>query len=238
MTERESVQPWMKAAAMEFLQEAHPDCVADLVRELSEIIAEHAKEKSAPDLIARPFSPMPEDQAAHTAQWLRSNEKKPADVRWSLYPIGMVGRWIERAICAEKEQSAPDQLHIALCQACELLNQGDSMRAHLIIRQALSEAEAAQSVLCECEPPKAVDDEGYICPIHSEDEARSAETPANTTTSTAEDRNLACSTDDSRSEDGVMARRADMENRQAAQVVGGKSARSLSAPQSAQKDGK
>jgi hypothetical protein len=49
-----------------------------------------------------------------------------------------------------KEQTAPDEFHIALCQACELLNQGDSMRAHLIIRQALSEAEASQSTPDKC----------------------------------------------------------------------------------------
>lgn len=50
----------------------------------------------------RPFDKMTDDQAAHVQEWLTANQKEPADVRWSLYPIGMMQRWIERAIEAEK----------------------------------------------------------------------------------------------------------------------------------------
>jgi 8-oxo-dGTP pyrophosphatase MutT (NUDIX family) len=49
--------------------------------------------------------------------------------------------------------------------------------------------------------------------------------PVNTTTSTAKGRNLACSTDESRSEDGVMATQDGLETRHAAQVVGGRNAK-------------
>jgi hypothetical protein len=50
-----------------------------------------------------PFDAMPDSQLDHVHAWLKSNQKKPSDVRWSLYPIGMVGRWIERAEAAESE---------------------------------------------------------------------------------------------------------------------------------------
>jgi hypothetical protein len=56
--------------------------------------------------IARPFDALPDAHAEHVTKWLKSNEKEPQDVRWSLYPLGMVGRWIERTEKAEAELRA------------------------------------------------------------------------------------------------------------------------------------
>jgi hypothetical protein len=50
---------------------------------------------------ARPFTAMNSAHAMHVAEWMKSNNKQTPDVNWSLYPIGMVGRWIERAETAE-----------------------------------------------------------------------------------------------------------------------------------------
>lgn len=48
-----------------------------------------------------PIDNLPESHNVHVQHWLRSNEKQSDQVRWSLYPIGMVGRWVERAEAAE-----------------------------------------------------------------------------------------------------------------------------------------
>lgn len=49
-----------------------------------------------------------EELKAHVDEWLDVNEKKPTDVYWSLFPIGMVGRWIERAQGVERAPSKPE----------------------------------------------------------------------------------------------------------------------------------
>lgn len=55
----------------------------------------------------RPFAPLPDKHVAYVEEWLNANEKNPLDVKWSLFPIGMVRRWIERAESAESAQGAP-----------------------------------------------------------------------------------------------------------------------------------
>lgn len=52
-------------------------------------------------LTPHPFDIQPKPHQEYTQHWLSANEKKPNEVHWSLYPIGMVGRWIERAETAE-----------------------------------------------------------------------------------------------------------------------------------------
>jgi hypothetical protein len=71
----------------------------------------------------RPFSPMTDAHAAHVEHWLTANEKVPADVKWSLYPIGMVQRWIERAESVESqvraaELAAYEECCKAVCKGC------------------------------------------------------------------------------------------------------------------------
>ena len=39
---------------------------------------------------------LPEQYAAHVDAWLASNQKDDNEVRWGEFPLGMVGRWIER----------------------------------------------------------------------------------------------------------------------------------------------
>lgn len=46
---------------------------------------------------------LPTALQAYVDSWLVSNEKKPEQVRWGKFPLGMVQRWIERAIKAESE---------------------------------------------------------------------------------------------------------------------------------------
>lgn len=60
-----------------------------------------------PQYDVRPFDQLPADHVQRVEGWLNSNEKRPADVRWSLYPIGMVQRWIERALSAESVAPTP-----------------------------------------------------------------------------------------------------------------------------------
>lgn len=62
----------------------------------------YAAERVAALNVAHPFDKLPDEHNRHVQQWLESNEKTPADVRSSLYPLGMVGRWIERAEKAEQ----------------------------------------------------------------------------------------------------------------------------------------
>lgn len=59
-----------------------------------------------------------------------------------------LGKWMnianQNALEREAWAARYDKLHIALCQACELLNRGNSITAHNIIREVLdSEAEGA-----------------------------------------------------------------------------------------------
>jgi hypothetical protein len=44
---------------------------------------------------------MPAHLAQRSSDWLSSNEKQPAEVRWGRFPLGMVQRWVERAEIAE-----------------------------------------------------------------------------------------------------------------------------------------
>lgn len=50
-------------------------------------------------------SELSDEMMGHVDEWLAVNEKKPTDVYWGLFPIGMVGRWIERAKGVEKAQA-------------------------------------------------------------------------------------------------------------------------------------
>jgi hypothetical protein len=50
--------------------------------------------------------PLPEDLRRRTFDWLAANQiTEPHKYRWGLFPLGMVGRWIERAEQAEAERS-------------------------------------------------------------------------------------------------------------------------------------
>lgn len=53
-----------------------------------------------------PFDTLPEDQRDHVEHWLTANDLKRSGVLWSLYPIGMVGRWIERAEKSEQDHKS------------------------------------------------------------------------------------------------------------------------------------
>jgi hypothetical protein len=44
---------------------------------------------------------VPAHLAERSAVWLVSNKKQPDEVRWGVFPLGMVERWIERAEGAE-----------------------------------------------------------------------------------------------------------------------------------------
>lgn len=57
--------------------------------------------KKLPQNPAHPFDKLPAAHRQHVERWLTSNSKRSDEVRWSLYPLGMVGRWIERAETAE-----------------------------------------------------------------------------------------------------------------------------------------
>ena len=90
----------------------HPDLIPwELLPEPQKDINRHAFDavieaiRSAPqgqDYDLRPFDTLPEDHRGKVERWLKANDKQSNQVRWSLYPIGMVGRWIERAEQAEK----------------------------------------------------------------------------------------------------------------------------------------
>lgn len=54
-------------------------------------------------LIAALEANLPPQFVTHVERWLASNEKQSWEVKWGLFPLGMVGRWIERAEEAEAE---------------------------------------------------------------------------------------------------------------------------------------
>ncbi len=49
----------------------------------------------------KPVTEIPESLAQHVGQWLSSNEKECSQVLHGIFPLGMVQRWIERALEAE-----------------------------------------------------------------------------------------------------------------------------------------
>lgn len=47
--------------------------------------------------------PIPEQLEKPINEWLAANQKKPEDVRWGSFPLGMVQGWIERAVRSERD---------------------------------------------------------------------------------------------------------------------------------------
>jgi hypothetical protein len=51
--------------------------------------------------LSEPWLDIPEPLVERSAVWLASNKKRSDEVRWGVFPLGMVARWIERAEGAE-----------------------------------------------------------------------------------------------------------------------------------------
>jgi len=111
--------------------------IAALEQELTEAKAIH------------PFDKLPAIHAEHVDRWLTSNGKTASDVRWSLYPIGMVQRWIERAETAEASAAEVKRALVPLADAAEktlarLHNLGYEERGYMCreLQDALATARA------------------------------------------------------------------------------------------------
>lgn len=99
MTEHSQQPKWIKEAARRISETALRKRTYQMPIEIRSIIAEEFSKATPPlnDYDVRPFDKLPEVHAKHVEEWLAANHLTPAKIRWSLYPIGMVGRWIERA---------------------------------------------------------------------------------------------------------------------------------------------
>ena len=78
--------------------------------------------------------------------WGECSHGNPAQCRHEAGPHSKLtpeelGKWMnianQNALEREAWAERYDRLHVALCQACELLNRGDSVTAHNIIRERL-----------------------------------------------------------------------------------------------------
>lgn len=87
------------------------------------------------------FDSLPSGHRGYVEDWLTANEQQPTQVRWSLYPLGMVGRWIERAQSAEQERAE-------LLEACREVESacagGDWAKAIEMCKAAIRKAEKGE----------------------------------------------------------------------------------------------
>jgi len=99
---------------------------------------------------------MPAHLAQRSSDWLSSNEKQPAEVRWGRFPLGMVQRWVERAEIAEarlQEAEAERDLFVRIAgENGDDLNKADSrLQEAEKVMLAFEEEEKAGRFSCECE---------------------------------------------------------------------------------------